>query len=109
METHWTKNELIAYILLYASQSDLIESNKERNVIISKVDVKTFDKIHKEFEKDNDYQSIQKILAGLKAHNYSKIDIDLLLSDIKVMFFADGHYEVSEQAIYNLLNHLFKK
>ena len=108
METHWTKNELIAYILLYASQSDLIESNKERNIIISKVDVKTFDKIHKEFEKDNDYQSIQKILAGLKAHNYSKMDIDLLLSDIKVLFFADGHYDVSEQAIYNLLNHLFK-
>lgn len=108
MESNWTKNELVAYILLYAAQSDLIESNKERNIILSKVDMKTFDKIHKEFEQDNDYQSIQKILSGLEAYDYSKMDIDLLLSDIKELFFADGDYDASEQGIYNLLNKLFQ-
>ena len=108
MESNWTKNELVAYILLYAAQSDLIESNKERNIILSKVDMKTFDKIHKEFEQDNDYQSIQKILIGLEAYDYSKMDIDLLLSDIKELFFADGDYDASEQGIYNLLNKLFQ-
>ena len=49
MESNWTKNELVAYILLYAAQSDLLESNKERNVILSKVDMKTFDKIQFHF------------------------------------------------------------
>lgn len=103
---HWTKDELVAYILLYASQSDLIESNKEKNVIISKVDMDTFQKIHDEFDKDNDYQSIQKIIAGLKAHNYTKMDVDLLLADIKALFFADGNFNVSERTMYKLLKKL---
>ena len=102
----WSKNELVAYILLYASQSDMVVSNKERNVIISKVDMKTFDKIRKEFHQDNDYQSIQKIIAGLKDHNYTKMDIDLLLADIKMLFFADGSFDVTERTMYKLLNKL---
>lgn len=108
MTPNWTKKELVAYILLYASHSDLLESNKERNIIISKVDVKTFDKIHKEFEGDNDYKSIQKIMAGLKAHRYSKMDIDLLLADIKVLFFADGDYGSTEQNIFMFLKRMFQ-
>ena len=104
----WSKNELVAYILLYASQSDLIVSNKERNVIISKVDMNTFQKIRNEFDNDNDYQSIQKIIAGLKEHNYTKMDIDLLLADIKMLFFADGRFNVSERNMYKLLTKLFQ-
>lgn len=103
---HWTKSELVAYILLYASQSDMIVSNKERNVIISKVDMNTFQKVRDEFDKDNDYQSIQKIMSGLKEHNYSKMDIDLLLADIKMLFFADGNFNVSERTMYKFLKKL---
>lgn len=104
--SHWTKKELVAYILLYASQSDTIVSNKERNVIISKVDMKTFDKVRTEFKQDNDYQSIQKIIAGLKAHNYTKMDTDLLLADIKMLFFSDGKFDVSERTMYKFLQKL---
>jgi thiosulfate/3-mercaptopyruvate sulfurtransferase len=103
---HWTKKELVAYILLYAAQSDFVESNKEKNVIISKVDMKTFQRIHDEFDKDNDYQSIQKIIAGLKEHQYSKMDIDLLFADIKGLFFADGNYDTTEQSMYMFLKRI---
>lgn len=109
METSnkWSKNELVAYILLYASQSDTKVTNKERNVIISKVDMETFDKIRTEFKKDNDYQSIQKIIAGLKDHNYTEMDIDLLLADIKMLFFSDGSFDVMERTMYKFLKKLF--
>ena len=107
-KTHWTKKELVAYILLYAAQSDLLESNKEKNIIISKVDMKTFQKIHDEFDNDNDYQSIQKIISGLEEHNYSKIDIDLLFADIKGLFFADGNYDTTEQSMYMFLKRILK-
>ena len=50
----WTRDELVAYILLFAAHSDFKEDNHERNVIISKVDMKTFQEIHDEFDKDND-------------------------------------------------------
>ena len=38
-QTNWTKDELVAYILLFAAHSDFKEDNHERNVIISKVDL----------------------------------------------------------------------
>ena len=84
----------------------MIVSNKERNIIISKVDMNTFQKLRNEFDKDNDYQSIQKIMAGLKEHDYTKMDIDLLLADIKMLFFADGNFNVSERTMYKLLKKL---
>lgn len=98
METpqHWTKDELVAYILLFAANSNFIESNSEKNAIIAKVDMKTFQRIHDEFDGDNDYQSIQKIIEGLKSHNYSKEDLNGLFNDIKVMFLSDGEYDVLE-------------
>ena len=68
--------------------------------------MKTFDKIRSEFKQDNDYQSIQKIMSGLKAHNYSKMDTDLLLADIKMLFFADGKFDVSERTMYKFLKKL---
>lgn len=73
---NWTKQELIAYVLLYVANADLEEINSERDIIASKVDRKTFQKIHHEFDNDNDFQSIQKIIAGLEAHKYSKEDLD---------------------------------
>jgi 3-mercaptopyruvate sulfurtransferase SseA len=104
---HWTKNELIAYTLLYAANSNFEEDNKERNLIIEKVDMQTFQKIHDEFDADNDYQSIQKIQAGLNEHHFTKADIDTLLVEIKTMFFADGEFDVMERITYRSLNKLF--
>lgn len=104
----WTRDELIAYILLYAAHSDFKESNHERNVIISKVDMQTFQDVHDEFDADNDYQSLQKIIAGLRQHNYSEEDIDLLIADIKILFFSDGEFDVTEQNMLMFLKRIFK-
>ncbi|MGB1307833.1 MAG: sulfurtransferase [Oceanihabitans sp.] len=103
---HWTKEELIAYTLLYAANSNMNEDNKERNLIIKKVDMQTFQKIHDEFNADNDYQSIQKIQAGLKAHHFTKNDTEKLLAEIKILFFADGEFDVMERITYRSLKKL---
>ena len=106
---HWTKEELVAYTLIYAANSNFIEDNKERNMIIEHVDMQTFQKIHDEFDADNDYQSLQKISAGLKAHNYTHQDIDELLKEIKLMFFADGEFDVLERMVFRSLKSLLEK
>ncbi|WP_452230082.1 sulfurtransferase [Lacinutrix sp. MEBiC02404] len=103
---HWTKNELVAYTLLYAANSNFEEDNKERNLIIEKVDMQTFQKIHDEFDADNDYQSIEKIQAGLKEHHFTGEAIDTLLAEIKRMFFADGEFDVYERTMYRSLSKL---
>jgi thiosulfate/3-mercaptopyruvate sulfurtransferase len=104
----WSKNELIAYILLFAAHSDFKESNEEKNIIISKVDMNTFQKICSEFENDNDYQAIQKIENGLAHHNFSKAQIDDLLLEIKLLFNADHDYNILERNMMLFLKKILK-
>lgn len=99
MNSNWTKEELVAYVLLFTANSDLNIGNHEKNIIISKVDMQTFSNVYQEFEADNDYQSIQKIVKGLEAHHYSKDDLEALFIDIKKLFLSDGSYDVMEQSM----------
>ncbi|WP_295833865.1 sulfurtransferase [uncultured Winogradskyella sp.] len=109
METsNWNKDELMAYILLYAAHSDFKENNHERNVIISKVDMQTFQKVHDEFSQDNDFQSIQKILASIETHKYSSEKIDEILADIKGLFFADSDFDIKEHSMLLFLKRILK-
>ena len=104
---HWTRDELVAYILLFAANSDFKEDNRERNIIIKKVDMNTFQEIHDEFDNDNDYQGIKKIITSLKQHNYDKDDIEVLLADIKTLFFSDGKFNINERNMLKSLERLF--
>ncbi|WP_179344938.1 hypothetical protein [Winogradskyella ursingii] len=104
----WTRDELVAYILLFAANSDFKENNKERNVILSKVDMETFQEIHNEFDNDNDYQGIKKIMTSLEQHNYTDEDIEILLADIKVLFFSDKEFNIMERNMLKCLKRLFK-
>ncbi|MCK5401823.1 MAG: hypothetical protein KAJ28_09340 [Flavobacteriaceae bacterium] len=105
---NWTKDELVAYIMLYMANTDFVESNAEKNIIISIVDMQTFQRIHDEFDKDNDYQSLQKIINGLKQHNYSKDDLESLFVDIKLLFLSDGDYDNLEHNMFLYLKKILK-
>jgi len=76
-------------------------------VIISKVDMNTFQDIHDEFDNDNDYQGIQKIMTSLRQHSYEKDDVEILLADIKVLFFSDGEFNINERIMLKSLERLF--
>lgn len=104
----WTRDELVAYILLFAANSDFKEHPKEKEMILSLVDKTTFQEIHDEFDADNDYRSIKKITVSLEQHNYSNDDIDILLEDIKVLFYADDDFSINEQIMLSFLEKLLK-
>ena len=93
----WTKDEFIAYLLLYVAQSDFEESPEEQELIVSKVGKEKFEKIHQELDEDNDYQSLQKIMSHVKAFNYSKCELDELMTEIKTLFLSDGEYNTLEK------------
>ncbi len=99
----WTKDELLAYILMYVSNSDLDESRKEKQYILSRVDKAIYNRVSEQFEKDSDYQGIQNIIEAVKAHDYYRNDLADLFADIKLMAFADGDYGPMEQMIYSHL------
>ncbi|APY00247.1 hypothetical protein CLV86_0320 [Lacinutrix venerupis] len=106
---NWSKNELVAYILLYVANSDLHETNEEKEFIRSKVDKKTYASIHKEFDRDNDYQCIQKILKSVNEHDYFRDDYAGLFADIKLLLYADGEANTMEEATLKFLRKILKE
>ncbi len=68
--TDWTKQEFKAYLLSYCAKSNFFESEEEKEEILHLVSNDTYTKIHKELGRDNDYQSVQKILHNLEKFNY---------------------------------------
>lgn len=104
----WTKDELLAYILIYVSHSDLNETWKEKEYILTRVDKDVYQCVYSQFKKDNDYQSIQKIIEAVKTHDYYRNDLADLFADIKLMAFADGEYDDMEKAVYSNLKRILK-
>lgn len=99
----WTQNELKAYILLYAAQTHYHETSKDREKIISLVSADIYNKIHKELDKDNDFQSIEKILCNIKKFNYTKNDIEMLINEIKDLFISEGEFDRLEEYLLIVL------
>ena len=62
----WSKDEFKAYLLLFSAQANMVESASEKAFILQRVGVEHYEHIHEEIDKDNDYQSIQKILDYLQ-------------------------------------------
>ncbi|GAA4898160.1 hypothetical protein GCM10023311_23730 [Flaviramulus aquimarinus] len=108
MPSTWTKDELLAYILIYVSNADLNQSRTETQYILNRVDKNVYKRVTDQFEKDSDYQSIQNIIEAVKTHDYYRNDLADLFADIKLMAFADGEYDVMEQMVYMQLKKILK-
>ena len=108
IETDWSKKEFKAYLLLFAANSNYFESEEEKEIILTLVDPIVYKRIHKELDHDNDYQSIQKILHNVEKFNYSKDDLDALISDIQALFNANGEHDILEDNLLLALKKLLK-
>ncbi|WP_299110113.1 hypothetical protein [uncultured Tenacibaculum sp.] len=96
-ETNWTKKELYTYLFIYCMNADFIEAPEELERITSKVDNDTYQRMHSEFDADNDYASIQKVKESLINLNISDAEIEVLFEEMKDLFLADGKYEILER------------
>lgn len=105
---NWSKEDLRIYILIYCAKADFNESNIEVDFIKSKLQNSDYDKLHAEFEADNDYQSIQKIQAALNYHGYSEKEVNSLFTEIKALFLSDGKYDQLEQNLLLGLKRILK-
>lgn len=87
---NWTKQEFLAYILLYAAHCNQIEDINEKEYILSKVNKAIFHKIHTEVVVDANEENLNKIQRYIQENKFSHEEKDCLLRDIKNVFFADG-------------------
>ena len=104
----WSKDEFLAYLIIYAAQINQIETVEEKEFIGSRFDSKILKKIYKEINNDNDYQRIQKIMVYTYQENILSQDLDDLLKEIKELLLCDGKFDVTEQALYHYLKKIFK-
>ena len=104
--TEWTRAEFKAYLLSYAASANYFESEEEKEMIQSIVSDDVYKKIHRELARDNDYQSIQKILYNIKKFEYSKDELHHLVDDITKLFNADGEFDLLEDNMLHALKRL---
>jgi len=97
MTTNWTKEELLAYILIWSANADFIVDEAETDQILSKVDESVFKKVKREFADDNDIQRLQKVNATLGQLNYSSSDKADLFEEMKELFLSDGEFNTLEK------------
>lgn len=103
-----TKEEFFAYMLLYAAFADFIEASEQREYILTKVDKKTYKRVHKIFDRDNDAERIETILRHVKAHNYNQANPEELLLEVQNTMKSDGIFDAAEQACYIGLKRLIQ-
>ena len=105
---HWTNDEFLAYTLLYSAHADYFFDDEEKDLILSKIDNTIYENILRELSKDNDYQSLQKILAYTQANKYNNNEVDLLLYEIELLFMCDGDYDILEKNMMMNLSNLLR-
>lgn len=108
MSIDWTQEEFEAYVLLYAAQCNLLETEEERKYILSRVDEKTFNKVHTQIVFDKEEDIIENIKEYLLINKYSQEEKRTLIKDIKEVFFADGTVDKIEKTIFGTLQKLLK-
>ncbi|HIP36891.1 MAG TPA: hypothetical protein EYG85_08555 [Crocinitomix sp.] len=105
-ETNWSREEFKAYLMLNCANADYIETDTERELILSKVDKEIYKHIHKEFDKDNDYVRLQKIANTAKRYGYTKNKAHVLLSRMKNLFMKDHDLGVMEEYMFKGLKRI---
>lgn len=92
---NWTKQEFLAYLLLYAANADSRYTESEKNYILSKIEYPIYKKVLKEYSGDNDYQHLQKILSFQKQNN--AFSPEIILVELYELFLADNHFHRMEK------------
>jgi hypothetical protein len=102
----WTKRELQIYILLLCANADSIETEEEINLIKSKVDAETFEKIYTEFSDDNEDERIEKIEDNVHLHEFTTMELGELRREMYSIFFSDCDFKMMERNLDRIMDNI---
>ena len=105
---NWTKEEFKAFLLLFAAQTNFIETQEEIEYIESKFPNEIINRTRKEINKLNDYQKSEIIVNQIKSNEYVQSDLDEILVEIKELYKSDGVFDSLEQSMFSMLEKLLK-
>ncbi len=102
----WTKSELQIYILLLCANADSVETEEEINLVRSKTDKETFERIYAEFSRDTEEESLEKIQDNLVLHEYSHKELIELRKEMFEIFFSDKKFSMMENTLDKILDNI---
>jgi hypothetical protein len=95
--------------LLYAAHADFLETEEEKEAILSRCNPEQYKRIQREFNLDNDYQQIEKIIVHLHSFKLSKTDVRQLLKEMTEVQMADRQPDILEKSMMMLLKRIFEQ
>ncbi len=104
--SQWTKAELKTYILILCAKADKVEAEEEIALIKAKTSNKVFDKMYKEFQNDDEDESLEKIQDVLEMHHYSELEICELKNEIQKVFASDRKIPMAESNLGRILENI---
>ncbi len=105
-QPNWTKKELEIYILLLCSNADSNITEDELNLIKSKVDTATFNKIYKEFLENTEDEGLEMIDNNMQEHQYSNQEILEIKTNMKAVFFTDNNFSMKEEYLDRIIDNI---
>ena len=107
-KSNWTSEEFKLFLLIYASQTNFIETEEELDFIESRFNIESINKMRKEINQLNDFKKSKIIINHIKSNNYKQNELDGMLSDIKELYNTDGVYDSKEKLVFSMLERLLK-
>ncbi|WP_104735590.1 hypothetical protein [Hanstruepera ponticola] len=101
-----SKIELQIYILLCCANADSMETEEELNLIKSKVDKVTFERIYTEFKNDDEDERIEKIDDNIHLHEFTNMELAQLRREIYEIFFSDCDFKMMERNLDRILDNI---
>lgn len=105
-ETQWSKAELKTYILLLCAKADKLETEEEIALIKQKTSEEMFKKMYREFQNDDEDDSLEKIQDALERHQYSELELCELKNEIQQIFAADRKVPMAESNLGRILENI---
>ena len=105
---NWTKEEFKAFLLLFAAQTNFIETQEEIEYIESKFPNEIINRTRKELNKLYDYLNSAIIVNQKKSNEYVQSDLDEILLEIKELYKSDGVFDSLEKSMFYMLEKLLK-
>lgn len=102
----WSRDEYLAYLLIFCMKADFHEEDSEVEFIQSKVGQDVYKYILKEFRRDNDYHRVQKIQMGFEDLGFTDSEKEEIIREIQELFESDGQFDIVEMSNFLTLKRL---
>jgi hypothetical protein len=102
----WTRDEFLAYILIYAALADYTEGQEETDFIKAEIGESVYQEIKEEFDADSDMERINKIANYSSGEEFDKEYADMVMHEVTDLFLADGEYSLLEKNLRRALKHI---